>query len=282
VGIYRWLENQEKYTITNRIVQEADKMDGLELLKVDEEAQTVLARDLHRQLAVTERFATWFERQLQYGFTEGEDFTGVKVFTAVNNGAKLELLDYNITLDMAKQICMLQRTTEGRRCRQYLIDLEKAWNTPEMVYARALKMADRQIESLKERNTHLIGEVERMKPKEVFADAVTASKSSILIGQLAKILRQNGYDTGEKRLYEYMRNNGYLISRKGREYNAPTQRSIERGLFEIREKTIDVNNSTHITRTTMVTGKGQVYFINRLLKGQQSERLDTPQRLTVD
>lgn len=238
-----------------------------DLITVDEETQTVSARELHNQLGTTERFSAWFERQLQYGFTEGEDFTSVKTFTVVNNGAKKEIQDYNLSLDMSKQICMLQKTPEGRQCRQYLINLEKAWNNPEAVYARALKMADRKLESLKEKNMLLALEVDRMKPKEVFADAVTASDTSILIGELAKILRQNGYDTGEKRLFEYLRQNGYLISKHGREYNAPTQRSMERGLFEIKENTIEVNNSIRTTRTTLVTGKGQVYFINKFLSG---------------
>jgi anti-repressor protein len=243
-------------------------MEGMNgLVTVDEDTRTVSARNLYKALGATERFTTWFERQLQYGFTEGGDFTGCKVF---NTLARQELQDYNISLDMAKQICMLQRTPEGMQCRQYLIDLEKAWNTPEMIYARALKMADRKIKSQSEEITRLQTEVDRMKPKEAFADAVTASNKSILVRELAKILKQNGYDTGENRLFQYMRENGYLIT-TGRGYNEPTQKSMEKGLFEIEKRVITKNGAPCTVRTPLVTVKGQTYFINKLLKGQRSE-----------
>lgn len=96
--------------------------------------------------------------------------------------------EYEISIDMAKQICMIQRSPEGKQIRQYFLDLEKAWNTPEQIFARALKMADKTIDKLKTEKAALIEDNERMKPKEIFADAVTASKDSILIGDLAKFL----------------------------------------------------------------------------------------------
>ena len=105
-----------------------------------------------------------------------------------------------------------------------------------------------------------------MKPKEIFADAVAASKQSILIGELAKLLKQHGYDTGEKRLFTYLRDNGYLIRRKGTDYNAPTQRSMEIGLFEVKETAVTHSDGhTTINKTTKITGKGQQYFINKFL-----------------
>ena len=109
-------------------------------------------------------------------------------------------VDYDISVDMAKQICMIQRTPEGKAVRQYLIDLEKAWNTPEQVMARALKLADQTIDKLKSDNRALIADNERMKPKEIFADAVSTSHTSILIGDLAKLICQNGVQIGQKRL----------------------------------------------------------------------------------
>lgn len=174
------------------------------------------------------------------------------------------MIEHKISVDMAKQICMLQRTEKGRLYRQYFIDLEKAWNTPEQIFARALKMADKTIESLKAHNTILIEENLRMKPKEIFADAVATSNTCILIGELAKILKQNGIDIGQNRLFAWMRNNGYLIKRKGSDYNMPTQKSMERQLFEIKETSIaKPDGSVHISRTTKVTGKGQIYFVNK-------------------
>ena len=237
-----------------------------ELLNVNFDMQTVSARELYEQLEISKRFSAWFETNSQ-GFVEGEDFTSVLSGTVVNNGAHRELQDYNLTVDMAKHLCLMSRTEKGKQCRQYLIDLEKAWNTPEQVMARALKIANRTIDSLKEHNTKLIEDCERMKPKEIFADAVSASKTSILIGDLAKLICQNGCQIGQKRLFEWMRANGYLILRKGSDYNMPTQRSMEMGLFEIKESThLNGEGLNVISKTPKVTGKGQQYFINKFMK----------------
>lgn len=127
-------------------------------------------------------------------------------------------------------------------------------------------MADRTIDKLKTEKAALIEDNERMKPKEIFADAVTASKDSILIGDLAKILKQKGIDIGQNRLFQKLRNNGCLIQRRGPSWNMPTQKSMEMGLFEVEERTItNSDGTTKIRKTTKVTGKGQQYFINKLL-----------------
>lgn len=110
-------------------------------------------------------------------------------------------------------------------------------------------------------------EIGRMKPKEIFADAVSTSHTAILIGDLAKILKQNGIETGQKRLFAWLRENGYLIKRKGTDWNMPTQKSMEMGLFEVKESTVNnPDGSVRINRTTKVTGKGQVYFVNKFLE----------------
>lgn len=115
-------------------------------------------------------------------------------------------------------------------------------------------------------------EIERMRPKEIFADAVKASDSSILIGDLAKLLRQNGVDIGQKRLFEYLRNHGYLIKRKGSDWNMPTQKSMNMGLFEIKESThIDGNGCNIVTRTPKATGKAQIYFVNKFVGGMSDD-----------
>lgn len=185
------------------------------------------------------------------------------------NGGQ-NMIDYQISVDMAKQICMIQRSEKGKQYRQYFIDLEKAWNTPEQVMARALKLADRTIDTLKEENKKLIEDNERMRPKEIFADAVKASDSSILIGDLAKLLRQNGVDTGQKRLFEQLRNEGYLM-KTGSSRNMPTQRYVADGLFQIKETVIsNPDGSVRMTKTTKVTGKGQQYFLNKYLKKEEA------------
>lgn len=237
-----------------------------EVLTVNYEAEqpTVSARELHNGLEVSERFQSWFNRQLQYGFEENSDYVGCKEF---NTLAKQELQDYQISIDMAKQICMLQRSDKGRQYRQYFLDLEKAWNTPEQVMARALKLADKEIDRLKADNKVLLEDTARMKPKEIFADAVAASSTAILIGELAKLLRQNGIDIGQNRLFDWMRKNGYLIRQKGSAYNTPTQRSADLGILTTKETVIvRSDGSTEVKKTVKVTGKGQQYFINKFLK----------------
>lgn len=118
----------------------------------------------------------------------------------------------------------------------------------------------------REKNRLLRADNERMKPKEIFADAVATSHTSILIGDLAKLLKQNGIETGQKRLFEWMRENGYLIKRKGSDWNMPTQKAMELGLFEVKESTVNnPDGSVRINRTTKVTGKGQQYFVNKFL-----------------
>lgn len=165
---------------------------------------------------------------------------------------------------------MIQRSEKGKQYRQYFIDLEKAWNTPEQIFARALKMADQKIEKLKETNAGLLEDVERMRPKEIFADAVKASTSSILIGDLAKLLRQNGVDTGQKRLFEQLRNEGYLM-KTGSSRNMPKQKYVANGFFQIKETVIsNPDGSVRMTKTTKVTGKGQQYFLNKYLKNKEA------------
>lgn len=124
------------------------------------------------------------------------------------------------------------------------------------------------------KNKLLQEENERMRPKEIFADAVSASHTSILIGDLAKLLKQNGVEIGQKRLFIWMRENGYLIKRNGADWNMPTQKSMELGLFEVKESTTNnPDGSVRINRTTKVTGKGQQYFINKFLGGEMAGQL---------
>ena len=239
-------------------------------INYDMEQPTVSARDLHSGLAINTRFNDWFSRMTEYGFESGKDFYSKMSKTSETGGRPA--VDYQISVDMAKQICMIQRSEKGKQYRQYFIDLEKAWNTPEQVMARTLKLADKTIDTLKEDNKKLIEDNERMRPKEIFADAVSASTSSILIGDLAKLLRQNGVDIGQKRLFEYLRNHGYLIKRKGSDWNMPTQKSMNMGLFEIKESThIDGNGCNIVTRTPKATGKAQIYFVNKFVGGMSDD-----------
>lgn len=127
-----------------------------------------------------------------------------------------------------------------------------------------------ELKAERERNKALKAENDRMKPKEVFADAVATSRTSILIGDMAKLIKQNGIDMGQKRMFAWLRDNGYLIKRNGSDWNMPTQKSMEMGLFEVKESTVNnPDGSVRINRTTKVTGKGQQYFINKFLTKEE-------------
>lgn len=118
-------------------------------------------------------------------------------------------------------------------------------------------------------------QIETMKPKALFADAVSVSKKSILVGELAKLLSQNGINIGQNRLFDWMRKNGYLIKDPKRsDYNLPTQRSMEMGLFEIKETTIQHSDHISINRTPKISGRGQVYFVNLFLKAKKNQKAE--------
>ncbi|UXS43782.1 phage antirepressor KilAC domain-containing protein [Staphylococcus delphini] len=222
----------------------------------------ISARELYGALNVKKRFSEWAKTNLKH-FKKDQDFTSVLTSTVVNNGAVRQLDDYALTLDVAKHIAMMSGTQKGFEFRDYFIQVEKAWNSPEMVMQRALKIANNTINQLE-------AKIEKDKPKIVFADAVATTKTSILVGELAKIIKQNGVDIGQRRLFEWLRQNGFLIKRKGVDYNMPTQYSMERELFEIKETTISHSDGhTSISKTPKVTGKGQQYFINKFLNEKQ-------------
>jgi len=177
-----------------------------EIIKVNYngEQPTVSARELHEKLEIGTKFTTWFERMCEYGFSSGKEFFPKLGETSEIGGRPP--LDYDLTIRCAKEICMIQRTEIGRTIRNYFLDLEDAWNTPD-----------------------------------------------------------------QKRLFAWLRDNGYLIKRNGSDWNMPTQKSMEMELFEVKESTINnPDGSVRINRTTKVTGKGQQYFINKFLVDREN------------
>lgn len=147
--------------------------------------------------------------------------------------------------------------------------------TRSQLLATALIAAHEELEEKDKRIELLTADTERMKPKEIFSDAVSTSQNSILVGELAKLLKQNGIEIGEKRLYAWMRENGYLIKRKGADWNKPTQRSMEMKLFTIKETVIcHSDGHTSVNTTTKVTGIGQVYFVNLFLKTEKNKKAE--------
>lgn len=234
-------------------------MNELINVEVKNDTQIVSARELYKGLEIAQRFSRWVSNNWSM-FEEGTDFNKCTSSTVVNNGGVRQLDDYEITIDMAKQLAMMVRTEKGKQYRKYFLELERKWNDPQEVVKRGYAI-------LQNENARLKIENQAMKPKALFADSVAASHTTILIGELAKILRGNGINIGANRLFQWMRDQGYLISRKGTDYNMPTQRSMNLGLFKIKESTITHSNgSVSISKTTKVTGKGQQYFINKFMK----------------
>ncbi|WP_273731373.1 phage antirepressor KilAC domain-containing protein [Leuconostoc mesenteroides] len=240
-----------------------------EIIKINQNNQgeaQVSARELYKELGVKKRFSAWFE-QYQEMYVEGTDWTVVPGGTTVNNGgngALRTVSDFSLTVDMAKNVAMMSKTEKSQQIRDYFIQVEKRYkqlaSDPSYQMALGLKAS----QQLLEHKDKIIAE---MKPKALFADAVSASQTSILVGELAKLLKQNGIDTGANRLFTWLRENGYLIRRKGTDYNMPTQKSMGMGLFEIKEHNhINSNGVNVTTKTPKVTGKGQQYFINKFLQ----------------
>lgn len=234
-------------------------MNNLINVTLNEKQEPVVSgRQLHQVLGVKTEYKKWFSRMTDYGFTENEDFVRVTQKCPTLGGVQ-NTTDHVLKLDMAKEIAMIQRTDKGKEVRQYFIQVEKDFNSPEKIMARALKIADRKIIKLE-------ATIEEQKPKVIFANAVSASHTSILVGDFAKLMRQNGLNFGQNRMFAWLRENGYLISRKGNSWNMPTQKAMDLGLFEIKETTINHSDGhISINKTPKITGKGQLYFADKLL-----------------
>ena len=233
-------------------------MNELFNVNYDNERITLSARELHEFLEVKTKYKDWFPRMTEYGFVENIDYQAIAQKRATAQGNETTYTDHQITIEMAKEIAMLQRNEKGKQARQYFIELEKKWNSPEAVINRALEYSRKQVKALMLENNGL-------KPKAIFADAVSASKTSILVGELAKVLKANGIDIGQKRLFAWLRDNHYLMQ-KGESYNLPTQKSMDLGLMEIKKSTVNnADGSIRTVTTTKITGKGQVYFVNKFL-----------------
>lgn len=234
-------------------------MNNLINVTLNENQEPVVSgRQLHQVLGVKTPYSMWFDRMVEYGFTENQDFLLNNFVKQTGRGGHNKI-DHVLKLDMAKEIAMIQRTDKGKEVRQYFIQVEKDFNSPEKIMARALKIADRKIIKLE-------ATIEEQKPKVIFANAVSASHTSILVGDFAKLMRQNGLNFGQNRMFAWLRENGYLISRKGNSWNMPTQKAMDLGLFEIKETTINHSDGhISINKTPKITGKGQLYFADKLL-----------------
>lgn len=235
-----------------------------ELIKVttDNSGNNIVsAKDLYQYLQPQSEFSHWIKRMLEYGFEDGKDFAS---FLTESNGGRPST-DYALTLDCAKEISMIQRTEKGKQARQYFLECEKRAHNPVLSLSR-LEVA-KMLVAAEEEKEQLQQQIKLDAPKVLFANSVSGSNGSVLMAGLSKILSQNGIDMGQNKLFAWMRENGYLGT-KGEYYNEPNQRYVEQGLFEVVVRASTDPKQTIPFRTTKVTGKGQIYFVNKFLQKQ--------------
>lgn len=224
-----------------------------ELIKInyDSEQPTVSGRELHQFLQVGTEYKKWFERMSEYGFAENTDFVRVTQKCPTLGGMQ-NMTDHQLTVPMAKEICMLQRNEKGKQARQYFIQLENAWNTPEQVMARALKLADKQILSLRTENSRLAVQAQIMQPKADYFDELVDRN---LLTNFRETAKQLGIK--EKSFICFLLEKKYIYRDK-RGKLMPYAQYVESGLFEIKEQ---INEKTQWAGTqTLITPKGRETF----------------------
>lgn len=239
-------------------------------IKVENDKQLVSARDLYKGLEIKTRFSLWVNQNFK-SFEEGTDFTSVVTTTVVNNGAKKKLQDYILTIDMAKELCMMSKTSKGNEVRKYFIQVEKNWNNPDMIVQRALAIQNSKVQLLEHKNKLL--EYKNAKQAEkiakdaddvVFAKAIRYSHHAISISELAEILTQNGFVIGRNQLFQLLRNVKYL-SHQRNTWNLPMTDKVKRRYFRI---THGITRDERPYSQVWVTPKGQKHIINKALRGQ--------------
>lgn len=229
-----------------------------ELIKInyDGDRPTVLARDLHEFLEVKEKYSQWFKRMCEYGFDENIDFMSFSENSEKPQGGR-PTIDHQLTIEMAKEICMLQRNDKGKEARLYFINLEKQWNSPEMVMSRALKMAENQIKQLSVVNSQLTVENAIMKPKSDYFDELVDRNLLTNFRETAKQL-----SVGEKKFVAFLLEHKYIYRDKRGKLMPYADKN--KGLFEIKET---YNEKTNWSGTqTLITPKGRETFRLLMLK----------------
>ena len=225
-----------------------------ELIKINYESDrpTVLARDLHEFLEVKTAYKDWFPRMCEYGFTEGEDFCS---FLSESTGGR-PATDAQLTIDMAKEICMLQRNEKGKQARQYFLQLEREWNSPEAVMSRALRMAEERLERFKAINANLSVQNAIMQPKAEYFDGLCDRESLTGIRETAKLLglKQNDFVKWlVSHKYIYRDAHGKLM---------PYAKYVDSGLFTVKETYNDKTDWTGVQM--LITVKGKERFLKAL------------------
>jgi len=234
-------------------------MTNLIPINYDNDRQTVSAKALYDFLELDKsQWARWYRQNIEADecFTERIDYIPLDM---MSNGNQTK--DFQLTIEMAKELSMLARTPKGKQARQYFIELEKQWNSPEAVMARALKMADNKILALQNNVSQLQTALEEQKPLVLFAETCIASNDSLLVREVAKLASKQGIIIGEKRLWQKLRE-WEVVSPS----NEPYQRAFDAGWFETRRGTYNTPYGSEAYSTYKVTPKGQIYIIEKLKK----------------
>ncbi len=216
-------------------------------------------RDLHEFLEIGSQYTKWFERMSEYGFVEGVDYIAISQKRLTAQGNNTTFMDHEMTIDMAKEISMIQRNERGKQARQYFIHVEKLWNSPEMIVQRAMEIQQQKIVQLE-------GRIERDQPYTTFGKVVANSDASINVGAFAKLMYdKHGINIGRNKLFSWLRDKGYLI-KSGRERNQPKQKYLEQGLFDTTTTLVTRTHGDVQSVTTFVTGRGQVVIAKKLIE----------------
>ena len=236
-----------------------------ELIKVgvnDNQEPIVSARELHKALGLVKKFSQWWESQMNYGFEENVDFTRVPQSYLVPhgaNGATILVDDYAIKLDMAKELAMVSKTDKGKEVRKYFIQIEKDFNSPEKVMARALVIANKEICNLQH-------QLEEQEPMVKFAEIVANTSEDIDMNEMAKICNQEGLfidgkTIGRNKLFKWLKDKKILM-----ENNQPYQKYIDQQLFSVSEVVKHTAYGDKTFRKTYITGRGQVKIVEMIRK----------------
>lgn len=249
-----------------------DEMDNLVNnleVKVNENQEPVVSgRALHEGLEIGTQYTKWFDRMCEYGFEEKQDYIAISQKRLTAQGNETTYTDHVLKLDMAKEIAMLQRSERGKEIRQYFIKVEKEWNSPEKVMARAVLMANKQLDITTKKLEITTRELEKA---TTTIGQFASSKNTLLVRETAKAISKSDTNIviGERRLYKKMRLWGWVCQNS----TEPKQYAIDRGYLEVTEGHKETSKGVFTYRTTRVTGKGQIKIVEKLLKEIETENL---------
>lgn len=227
----------------------------------NDEVNSVTARDLWQALESKQEFTHWVKARLEQAYAvENEDYVSFDKIIKRETGAT-KAKEYALSLDLAKNIAMLERNEKGNQVRKYFIACEKELRKQIKAPTNMVEALELALEQAKQINA-LNEKIEQDKPKVAFAEAVTNSEHCISITELSRYLQNIDVNIGRNKLYDYLRDKGYLI-KSGRDKNLPTQQYIKQGLFKVVESVVNYGTYQLVTKSTLVTGKGQQYFLNK-------------------